>query len=221
MRAVGPGARSVAGESHRGTGEEPARPATYPPSTAADGPSAVFGSFEVDEAKPARRAVVGWLALAAVIGVLVAVSLWSNGSEPAASSADIHQGDCLVSSSGQAVALVDCGSPDVEFSVAARYESSTDSARCAAVSSDLVLVTHDEAVLCLNYRAKVGECLFAGVAEEVGKAPCRTPGTSTPIGLYRVIAVLPDSVDARKCPTGTVESLVHITSREVVCLGLP
>ena len=177
----------------------------------------------MDEAKPARRAVVGWLALAAVIGVLVAVSLWSNGSEPAASSADIHQGDCLVSSSGQAVALVDCGSPDVEFSVAARYESSTDSARCAAVSSDLVLVTRDDAVLCLNYRAIVGECLYAGRRRRGRQGALPDAGlSSTPIGLYRVIAVLPRHRRCAEMPDGHGgHRWCTSTHREVLCLGLP
>jgi hypothetical protein len=36
-----------------------------------------------------------------------------------------------------------------------------------------------------------------------------------------VVAVLVDTTDARKCPAGTVDSLVHITNREVLCLGIP
>jgi hypothetical protein len=77
-------------------------------------------------------------------------------------------------------------------------------------------------VLCLNYRAAVGECLYAGSATEVGKTACRTPGSSsTPTGLFRVIAVLSGTLDAGKCPAGTLESLVHVASNEVVCLGLP
>lgn len=210
--------------AERGSGDESGYPATHPQAAWHDnpGPSAVFGSFDLADSTPSRRAVVGWLALAVVACVLVAVSLWSSESDSATTSADIRQGDCLTSSVSGAVMQVDCSWPDVEFAVAARYDNSTDAAKCAAVSSDLVLVTRDEAVLCLDYRASVGECLYAGTAEQVGKAPCRTPGTSsTPPGLFRVVAVLDDTVDFRRCPRGTLESLVHIASREVLCLGLP
>jgi hypothetical protein len=209
---AGPG-RSVGETDH---------PATHPIPVGDPGPSAVFGSFDAQETTPSRRAVFGWLALALVVGVVVAVALWSGNSDPTTTSADIQRGDCLASSGGGSVIPVDCSSPDVEFAVASRYDNSTDSAKCAVVGSDLVLITRDEAVLCLNYRATVGECLYAGTAEEVGKAPCRTPGTSsTPTGLFRVVAVLDGTVDARKCPRGTIESLVHVSSREVLCLGLP
>ncbi len=85
-----------------------------------------------------------------------------------------------------------------------------------------MLVTRDEVVLCLNYRAVAGECLYAGQATEVGKAPCRVPGAAgTPPGLFRVVAVLPRTIDVRGCPTGTLSTLVHVTIPEVLCLGLP
>ena len=208
----------------RTPGNDTRYPATYlqPMANTPHGPSAVFGSFDEEETKPSRRAVIGWLALAVVVGVLVAVGLWSSRTDPTTTSADLRPGDCLASSSGGSVIPVDCSSPDVEFAVASRYDNTTDSAKCSAVQSDLVLVTRDDAVLCLDYRATVGECLYAGTADEVGKAPCRTPGTSsTPAGLFRVVAVLDDTVDSRQCPRGTIESLVHFSSREVLCLGLP
>ena len=181
----------------------------------------MFGSFEPDAGKPSRKAVLALLALAVAIAVVVAGSLWANPAQPADSSADLRPGSCLSSSAGQAVLVLDCSSPDVEFTVAARYDGSRDSSRCAAVSSDMVLVTRDDAVLCLNYLAKVGECLFAGGANDVGKAPCRTPGSKTPVGLFRVIAVLAQTVDDGGCPAGTISSLVHVANREVLCLGLP
>jgi hypothetical protein len=181
----------------------------------------VFGSFEPDAMKPSRKTLLALLALAVAIAVVVAGSLWANPGQPADSSADLQPGACLSSSAGQAVLVVDCAALDVEFTVAARYDGSRDSARCAAVSSDLVLVTRDDAVLCLNYLAKVGDCLFAGGAGDVGKAPCRTPGVNTPAGLFRVIAVLAQTVDDGGCPAGTVSSLVHVANREVLCLGLP
>src|SRR6478609_8946177 len=189
---------------------------------AGTGPSAVFGPFDVEAPRPSRRAGFGWIALAVVAAVLVGVALWSSNSDSTSSSGDLQPGDCLSSAGGKSVIPIDCSAADAEFEVTARYPDSTNSARCSAVSSDVVLVTRDDAVLCLDYRATVGECLYAGSATEVGKTACRTPGSSsTPTGLFRVIAVLSGTLDAGNCPAGTLESLVHVASNEVVCLGLP
>ncbi len=208
-----------AGPAHGGSVRQP------------DQPSAVFGDFDFGSADdrggphrgPSRRSVFGWLAVAVAAAVLVAVLLWTDpGQAPGQTSGSLVPGSCLASSAGRAVVVVDCTAADVEFVVAATFPDSTESARCGAVSSDLTLVTRDRVVLCLNYRAVVGECLYAGRADSVGKAPCRTPGSSsTPKGLFRVIAVLGGTADARGCPTGTISSLVHVTTPEVLCLGLP
>lgn len=212
---VGPGGVPADQVHVRGPGSAPPRSTNSNP-----GPSAVFGSF--DEERPRRRAALGWLALAVVIAVIAAVALWSSNSATAGSSTDLNAGDCLRPATGGAVAVVDCSSPDAEFTVAARFDDTTDEEVCTPVASDLVLATRDPAMLCLNYLASVGDCLYAGAATDVGKAPCRTPGTSsTPTGLFRVIAVLVDTVDTQDCPTGTLQSLVHLADREVVCLGMP
>jgi len=222
---IGPGGLPADQVSALDTTPLPVAPAvdrTSRDHAANSGPSAVFGSFDADQPRPSRRAGFGWIALAVVVAILVAVSLWSSNSDSTSSSGDLQPGDCLSSAGGQSVIPIDCSAADAEFEVTARYPDSTNSARCSAVSSDVVLVTKDRAVLCLNYRAAVGECLYAGSATEVGKTACRTPGTSrTPTGLFRVLAVLSGTLDAGKCPTGTLDSLVHISSNEVVCLGMP
>ena len=89
-----------------------------------------------------------------------------------------------------------------------------------ATAADVVLVTRDDAVMCLNYVARVGECLYAGDTDDIGKAPCREAGTPTR-GLFRVLAVLAGTVSAADCPAGILHTLVHRADREVVCLGLP
>jgi hypothetical protein len=212
---VGPGGVPAESVSARGPGIVPARGAEQN-----SGPSAVFGSFD-EEPRP-RRAVLGWLALAVVAAMLVAVALWSSNSVTSGSSADLRPGDCLTSAAAGAVAVIDCSAPDAEFTVAARFDNTSDEDACTAVSSDLVLATRDPAMLCLNYVVTVGDCLYAGPATDVGKAPCRTPGTSsTPAGLFRVIAVVAGTVDEQDCPIGTLQSLVHLADREVVCLGMP
>lgn len=208
-------------------GSAPVPPTTDPWGSGADrnrGPSAVFGSFD-DELPRPRRAVLGWLALALVVAVLAGVALWSGNSDAAGSTgaaADLQPGDCLTPAASGAVMVVNCASPDAEFTVAARFDDTDDEGVCSPISSDLVLATEDPAMLCLNYLVAVGDCLYAGTAADVGKAPCRTPGsTRTPQGLFRVIAVLAGTVDAGECPAGTLQSLVHVPDREVICLGMP
>ena len=183
---------------------------------------AALGSFDDEPRRPSGRARLGWLMVAVAVAVVVGLALWSNSARPLGGSGELGTGDCLSSRGGLSVIPVDCGSTDVEFQVVARYEDTTNSSRCVAVSSDVVLVTRDSAVLCLNYVADVGDCLYAGSSGgEVGKAACGTAGSGSAAGLYRVLAVLRDTIDDRDCPRGTVHSLVHPTSAEVLCLGRP
>jgi hypothetical protein len=182
-------------------------------------PQAVLGSF--DDGKPRHRAILMVVCLGVVALVVVAASLWSSGT-PESSSSALQPGDCLTSAGGTSAIGLDCSAPDAEFVVAARFEQTTDESRCYAAAADVVLVTREQAVLCLNYLARVGDCLYAGTTEDVGKAPCRTSATgTTPNGLFRVIAVLSDTVSSRDCPSGTLHTLVHRDDREVICLGLP
>lgn len=192
-------------------------PAPTPPPRAA--PQAVLGAF--DDVSPRRRSVIGVLVLAVLAVVVVGAALWSTGSPGTSSSTDLAQGDCLAASGGRTVIGLDCTAPDAEFVIAARFDDTTDDSRCFMASSDVVLVTRENVVLCLNYLARIGDCLYAGNTDDVGKAPCRTSSGSTPRGLFRVIAVLTDTVSARGCPPGTLETLVHRDIPEVVCLGLP
>ncbi len=161
-------------------------------------------------------------ALAVVAAVVVAAALWSSGTPGTSSAVALREGDCLASSGGTSVVGLGCEAAEAEFVIAARFDGTTDGTRCTRVGSDVVLVARGDVVLCLNYLARVGDCLYAGSTDAVGKAPCRTSGSgSTPYGLFRVIAVLGDTVSARDCPPGTLETLVHRDSREVICLGMP
>jgi len=211
---VGPG--GVPAEQVRPIGWT--EPAGADPDTA---PQAVLGSFD-DDGRPRRRAIVTVTCGALVVLFVVAAALWSTGSPGTSSDTSLQAGDCLASSGGTTVIGLDCAAPEAEFVIAARFDGTTDHGRCVASSSDVVLVTRSNVLLCLNYLARVGDCLYAGDAVNVGKAACRTSGSaSTPRGLFRVIAVLTDTVSARGCPPGTLETLVHRDNREVVCLGMP
>ena len=236
VRSIGPDGRVI--PTAPSAGHIPARPADttppvrpsgaesavspqFPPLGSA-GPSAVFGSFDDGSRKPSRKALLAVLVLAIVVAAVTLSSLWADGGRSADTAAELQPADCLSSADDRSVVVVvDCTSPDAEFSLAAKYADTRDGARCSTIYTDLVLVTKDNTVLCLNYRASVGDCLYAGDASRVGKAPCREPGSRTPFGLYRVVAVLPNTVDVRGCPTGTITSLVHVIDREVLCLGLP
>jgi hypothetical protein len=216
-----PAAGSTTGQAEGPTALPPDADAAAPPSRLRAGPSAVFGSFDDDRRKPSRKSLLAVLVLAIVVAAVTLSSLWADGGQSTDSAADLQPADCLSAADERSVVVVDCTSPDAEFSLAAKYQGTRDTARCSTISTDLVLVTKDNTVLCMNYRAVLGDCLYAGDASRIGKAPCRQPGSSTPFGLYRVVAVLPNTVDVRGCPTGTITSLVHVIDREVLCLGLP
>lgn len=211
------------------------RPAATPPLQPAPGrpqdeqhrppPRAALGSFDDELPRPSRRAGLAGLAglvVVVAIAVVTGLALWSNTARPLGGSGELAAGDCLSSSGGPSVIPVDCGSADVEFQVVARYEDTTNSSRCAVVSSDVVLVTRDSAVLCLNYVADVGDCLYVGSSgSEVGKAACSMARSGSTAGRYRVLAVLRNTINDSDCPRGTVHTLVHPTSAEVLCLGRP
>jgi len=223
---VGPG--GIPAEQVRPVGlPDPVSPAAPAPdaqarfgSSVSAAPHAELGTF--DDGKPRRRAIVAVVGVAVVALVVVAAALWSSGTPGTSSATSLQAGDCLASSGGTTVMGLDCAAPEAEFVIAARFENTTDDSRCFPASSDVVLVTRENAVLCLNYLARVGDCLYAGNTDDVGKAPCRTTASGvTPRGLFRVIAVLAGTVSTRDCPPGTLETLVHRDDREVVCLGMP
>lgn len=199
----------------RSAAPEPGGSAGSDPTTA---PHAVLGSF--DNGKPRRGAILAVTCLGLVALAVVIAGLVSSNTRGTGSAADLRQGDCLASSGGTTVIALDCGAPEAEFVIAARFDHTTDDSRCYAAASDVVLVTRENAVMCLNYLARVGDCLYAGNTDDIGKAPCRSSGSS-PRGLFRVIAVLSDTISGRGCPAGTLETLVHRSDREVVCLGMP
>lgn len=180
------------------------------------------GPDPADPVRRRRRAViaVACLGLVALAVVLAGLLSTGPGAAGAGSAADLNPGDCLASAGGTTVIALDCDAPEAEFVIAARFDRTTDDGRCVATAADVVLVTRDDAVMCLNYVARVGECLYAGDTDDIGKAPCREAGTPTR-GLFRVLAVLAGTVSAADCPAGTLHTLVHRADREVVCLGLP
>lgn len=183
-------------------------------------PHAVLGSF--DDGRPRRRAIFAVTCLGLVALAVVLAGLLSAGDGDSGSAPDLRPGDCVASSGGTTVIALDCAAPEAEFVIAARFDGTTNHGRCVTAASDVVLVTRENVVMCLNYLARVGDCLYAGDTEDIGKAPCRSSGSATtPRGLFRVLAVLVGTVSPRGCPPGTLETLVHRADREVVCLGMP
>ena len=80
----------------------------------------------------------------------------------------------------------------------------------------MAVIVSGPTVLCLDYVAAVGDCIFAGTqATQVGKVDC---DSSLP-GVYRVQHVLRNSIDPGNCPAGTTQTLVHLHDSEVICLG--
>jgi hypothetical protein len=156
-----------------------------------------------------------------VLALVVGYALWSNGQDPATGfggATQVAVGDCLAAQGDQVSGKVSCTRPDADFTVVGRYPSTSDASECSASPSDVAVIAFGPTVLCLDYVAAVGQCLLAGTrATGVGKVAC----DSTLPGVYRVTAVLRNSITSRDCPKGTAESLVHLHNSEVLCLGRP
>ncbi len=134
----------------------------------------------------------------------------------AADATKVAVADCL-SSTGQRIGtVVACDSDAADFAVVGRYGDSADASDCSATPSDVAVIMSGPTVLCLDYVAVVGDCIFAGAhAAGVGKVSC----DSTSPGVYRVDKVLRNSIDPGGCPSGTTQTLVHLHNSEVICLG--
>jgi hypothetical protein len=169
--------------------------------------------------RPSKAALAKVIGAAVVLAVVVGSALWSNAHSPLSgvgNSSQVAVGDCLSSRPARISRQVVCGTPDAGFAVVGRYPGSSDATQCTASPSDVAVVGSGPSVLCLDYVAAVGECLLAGNrATEVGKVSC---ASGLP-GVYRVTAVLGNSIDPAGCPSGTLETLVHRHSSEVLCLG--
>jgi hypothetical protein len=160
------------------------------------------------------------LAAVVVLAVVVGYALWSNAQDPATGFGPTQAavGDCLAAQGDQVSGKVVCTDPDADFTVVGRYPGTSDASECSASPSDVAVIAMGPTVLCLDYVAAVGQCLLAGTrATGVGKVACN----STLPGVYRVTAVLRNSITARDCPAGTKDSLVHLHNSEVLCLGRP
>ncbi|MET3804327.1 hypothetical protein ABIB25_001322 [Nakamurella sp. UYEF19] len=176
---------------------------------------------EPDRARPwfvrplVLRLVGGLAAVALVIGLAV----WAKANGPLSSAGNVSRiavGDCLEASGQRITGEVPCGGGAADFSVVGRYPDTSDASNCSATPSDVAVVGSGPAVLCLDYIAVVGDCLLAGDrAAEVGKVDCSSDLT----GVYRVEAVLHNTIDPTDCPKTTRQTLVHRFNSEVLCLG--
>ena len=176
--------------------------------------------FGRGEAGGRRRRILGALAVLVAILTAVGAGLWADSVRPGSPSGAVvaATGDCLQTDGAAIAAIVDCGSATATFRVVTKFTGNTDGSACSAAPSDVVLVTREPAALCLDYVATVGDCLFAGPATtRIGKIPC----TATQPGVLRVVAVLGNTIDPRRCPAGTETDLVHLHDSEVVCLARP
>ncbi len=211
VRATGPGAPMEHAAAQRAAvAELPALWQTWAAQSAPTAPAPHRGL-----ARPvATRIGVGLVALLLVVGL----ALWAKTSHPRgnATAAQIPVGDCL-SSVGQRISgRVSCQSADADFAVVGNYPDTSDASACSASPSDVAVVAGGPRVLCLDYVAVVGDCLFAGAtATQVGKIDC----SSTLPGVYRVKAVLQNSINPADCPDATTQTLVHRHNSQVICLG--
>ena len=159
------------------------------------------------------RIALGLLVLAVVVGT----ALWVNANPLRTASSKLAVGDCVSSTTQRIQNVVPCSDDAADFVLVGRYDSD-DSSECSASPSDVAVVLGGPVVLCLDYVATVGQCLLAGIqATDVGKVAC----DSTETGVYKVNALLRNSIDPSGCPEDTTETLVHRYNSQVICLGTP
>jgi hypothetical protein len=173
-------------------------------------------------ASPPSRAIVRLVVGLTGFAIVVALAFWANSRSPLATAgsrsdaSNVAVGDCLSSTSQGIVGRVDCRSGAADFAVVGLSPASSDASDCSASPSDVVVVATGPTVLCLDYIATVGQCLFAGdQSTEVGRVDC----TSADPGVFRVLAILPNSINPAACPARTSQTLVHRYNSQVVCLG--
>ena len=179
----------------------------------------VFGlGPQPPERRPVNKTLLTAGIVVAAFAIVVALALWINNAHPlgGGGAGQVAVGDCL-SSSGQRISgVVSCTSSEADFSVVGRYAGSSDATDCSATPSDVVVVGTGPTVLCLDYVATIGQCLFAGEdSTNVGKVSC----DSTDTGVLRVTAILRNTIDPSACPTGTSQTLVHRYNSQVLCLA--
>lgn len=182
---------------------------------------AAAGVHPGSAAAPSRaavRVVVGLIAFA----IVIALAFWANSNSPltvsgsGADASKLSVGQCLSSTGPRIVGQVDCTSAAADFAVVGISPKSSDASDCSASPSDVAVIAAGPTVLCLDYVAAVGQCLYAGKqTTEVGKADC---GSADP-GVLRVLAVLQNSINPSACPAHTRQTLVHRYNSQVICLG--
>lgn len=177
---------------------------------------------ESNAAPPPSRAAVRLLVGLFAFAIVVGLGFWANSHRPLTDAgagpdaAKIAVGDCLSSTAQRIVGQVGCTSASADFAVVGISPQSSDASDCSASPSDVVVVATGPTVLCLDYVAAVGQCLFAGhQSTEVGKVDC----SSADPGVVRVLAILRNSINPAACPPDTSQSLVHRYNSQVVCLG--
>jgi hypothetical protein len=170
-----------------------------------------------DRAPVNRTMLIIGIAVVA-LGVVVGLGFWVNSATPNSQggASSVAVGQCLASSGERISGVVTCTSGSADFSVVGRYASSSDPTDCSATPSDVVVVGSGPTVLCLDYVAAVGECLYAGGdSTQVGKVDCST----TDPGVLRVTQILRNTIDPSGCPSGTSQTLVHRYNSQVLCLA--
>jgi hypothetical protein len=147
--------------------------------------------------------------LAAVTGLVVYAVVSGNHGM-----IDARQGDCIkiVSAADAQVERVDCGSADAVYVVAKKL----DSARGVCPEGEYSELTSGSSVkLCLMLNAKEGDCF---TTETIGRNRTheRVPCTAAE---YRVVKVVPGTVDSKVCAQGNVAATYSEPMR-TICLTM-
>jgi hypothetical protein len=162
------------------------------------------------KASPASKIVLG-LALSAVAGLVVyAVVSGNHGAINA------RQGDCIriVSAADARVDRVDCGSAEAVYRIAKKL----DSAKGVCPEGEYSELTSGSSVkLCLMLNAKEGDCF---TTETIGRNRTHER-VACDAAQYRVVKVLPDTMDSKACAQGNVVATYSEPMTTICMTGRP
>jgi hypothetical protein len=165
-----------------------------------------------DPPKKASRTskIVLSVVLAAVTGLVVYAVLSGNHG-----AIDVEQGDCIkiVSAADAQVERVDCGSAGAVYRVARKLDSAKGVCPEGAYSE---LTSGSSVKLCLMLNAKEGDCF---TTEAIGRNRTHERVPCTDSAEYRVVKVVPDTVDSKVCAPGNVVA-IYSEPPVTICLAV-
>ncbi|MEV4310971.1 hypothetical protein [Actinocrispum sp. NPDC049592] len=162
--------------------------------------------------RPARGSAVSKIVLGVVVAAITGLIVYAVSSDDRGT-IDVGEGDCIkiVSAADAQIDRVDCGSTDAVYKVAKKLDSATGLCPAGEYTQ---LTSGSSMKLCLMLNAKEGDCLRT---ETVGRNRTHERVPCGPSAEYRIVKVLPGTVDTKACEPGNVVA-TYLEPPTTICL---